>query len=196
MWEKESCYARLILQLYLSIDSIHVHNKLYSGIYLFIMDIDLKSFQKGDHYLFHQFSPLSPHFTTFHTLHPISPHFTPLSPPSPHFTTFIPFHHFHPFTHFTPSHRFSPMGWMGWNGVNGVKVVNGNQHSWPSPRVPMVSRWMGERGEWGEMGWTGWNGVKRATHWQKLMYNCHNWHFLTLAVLIANLTGWKLIYAA
>ncbi len=41
MWEKESRYARLILQLYQSIDFIHVHNKLYSGTYPFIMDIDL-----------------------------------------------------------------------------------------------------------------------------------------------------------
>ena len=41
MWEKELCYARLMRQLYQSIDSIHGHNKLYSGIIYIIMVIDV-----------------------------------------------------------------------------------------------------------------------------------------------------------
>ena len=41
MWEKELCYTRLMRQLYQSIDSIHGHNKLYSGIIYIIMVIDV-----------------------------------------------------------------------------------------------------------------------------------------------------------
>ena len=59
IWEKESCYARLnlILQLYQSIDSIHVHSKLYSGTYLFIMDIDLLILRENFHMISENIPP-------------------------------------------------------------------------------------------------------------------------------------------
>ncbi len=41
MWEKELCYARLMRHLYQSIEFIHGHNKLYSGITYIIMVIDV-----------------------------------------------------------------------------------------------------------------------------------------------------------
>ena len=51
MREKESCYARLMLHLYQSIDSIHVHNKLYSDQEpMYYYGYRSNSFQKGDHY--------------------------------------------------------------------------------------------------------------------------------------------------